>query len=117
MIVLAIVLAVMGAGLSAIGVQMQAAGVRDESRDDRLRLRKVGRLTRNPRWLLGLAILSICAGLQIVALALAPVTLVAPIVVLALPVIVVLNARDTGGRLDLLAALAVMASTGGVGLF
>jgi drug/metabolite transporter (DMT)-like permease len=62
-------------------------------------------------------VLSVCAGLQILALALAPVTVVAPIVVLALPVIAVLNARATGARLDLLASLAVIASTAGVALF
>lgn len=117
MITLAIVLAVVGATLSAIGVRLQAAGVRDESRDDRLRLRKIGRLVRNPKWVLGLAVLSVCAGLQILALALAPVTVVAPIVVLALPVIVVLNAHDTQAHLDLRAMLAVIASTIGVGLF
>src|SRR5262245_18993702 len=64
MIAVAIVVAVLGAGLSAVGVQLQPAGVRDESRDDRLRLKGIGRLTRNPRWLFGLAILSVCAGLQ-----------------------------------------------------
>jgi len=117
MITLAIVLAMLGAGLSGVGVQLQAAGVREESRDDRLQLSRVGRLTRNPRWLLGMVVLSVCAGLQILALALAPVTVVAPIVVLALPVIVVLNARSTGARLGLLASVAVIASTGGVALF
>lgn len=117
MITLAIVLAVLGAGLSAVGVQLQAAGVRDESRDDRLRLRGIARLVSNPRWLLGLMVLAVCAGLQIVALALAPVTVVAPIVVLALPVIVVLNARSTNSRLDLRTSAAVVASTGGVAVF
>jgi len=117
MIAAAIVLAVLGATLSAVGVQLQAAGVRDEARDDRLTVRGIRRLGRNPKWLLGLAVLAVCAGLQILALALAPVTVVAPIVVLALPVIVVLNARATGTRLDPLAALAVLASTGGVALF
>ena len=117
MITLAIVLAVLGAALSAVGVQLQAAGVRDESRDDRLRLRGIRRLLSNPKWLLGLTVLSVCAGLQILALALAPVTVVAPIVVLALPVIVVLNARATGARLDLRTSTAVVASTGGVAVF
>lgn len=117
MITLAIVLAVLGAALSAVGVQLQAAGVRDESRDDRLRLRGIRRLLSNPKWLLGLTVLSVCAGLQILALALAPVTVVAPIVVLALPVIVVLNARATGARLDLRTSTAVAASTGGVAVF
>jgi hypothetical protein len=117
MITLAIVFAVLGACLSAVGVQLQAAGVRDESRDDRLRLRGLARLTHNPRWLLGLAVLSVCAVLQILALALAPVTVVAPIVVLALPVSVVINARAAAARLDAAALVAVVASTGGVALF
>jgi hypothetical protein len=111
MTVLAIVLAVFGATLSAVGVQLQAAGVRSEQK-----LRPT-RLVRNRKWLLGLAVLSVCAGLQIAALAMAPVTVVAPIVVLALPVIVVLNARATGTTLDRAAEVAVVASTGGVALF
>jgi hypothetical protein len=117
MIAVAILFAALGAGLSAVGVQLQAAGVRDEARDARLRLRGLGRLAHNPRWLLGLVVLSVCAVLQILALALAPVTVVAPIVVLALPVSVVINARASGTRLALPAMLAVVASTGGVALF
>jgi hypothetical protein len=117
MIAVAVGVAVVGAVLSAVGVQLQAAGVRDEARDERLRLRGLGRLGRNPKWLLGLTVLSICAGLQILALALAPVTVVAPIVVLALPVIVLLNARATNRPLDLVASGAVIAATGGVAVF
>lgn len=117
MTALAIGLAVLGAVLSAVGVQLQAEGVRDTTREQALHLSGIGRLARNRRWLLGLAVLAVCAALQIMALALAPVTVVAPIVVLALPVIVVLNARATGIRLDPVASLAVVASTGGVALF
>jgi drug/metabolite transporter (DMT)-like permease len=111
MTVIAIVLAALGAALSAVGVQLQAEGVRTE------RKLRPDRLVRNRRWLLGLAVLAVCAGLQVIALALAPVTVVAPIVVLALPVIVVLNARSTGASLDRAAGVAVVASTGGVALF
>jgi hypothetical protein len=114
MTALAIVLAVLGATLSAVGVQLQSKGVRDVAEDNRLRLKT---LAHNRRWLAGLAVLVLCATLQILALAMAPVTVVAPIVVLALPVIVVLNARSTGTRLDATATFAVVASTGGVGLF
>jgi hypothetical protein len=117
MMALAIVVAVLGAGLSAVGVQFQAAGVREETRDAALRLRGVRRLARNPRWLVGLGVLSLCAGLQVLALALAPVTVVAPIVVLALPVSVVINARANQVRLDVATAAAVLASAGGVALF
>lgn len=117
MTALAIVFAVLGASLSAVGVQLQSAGVRAEARDAKLKLSGLGRLVQNRRWLLGLAVLSACAVLQILALALAPVTVIAPIVVLALPVVAVLNARSTGSRLDATAATAVVASTGGVALF
>jgi drug/metabolite transporter (DMT)-like permease len=114
---LAITRAVLGAARSAVGVQLQATGVRDESRESGLRLRGLARLTHNPSWLMGLAVLSLCAVLQILALALAPVTVVAPIVVLALPVSVVINARANAVRLDASALLAVALSTGGVALF
>lgn len=117
MTALAIVLAVIGACGSAIGVQLQHAGVRAESRADKLGWRGFGRLTHNRKWLLGLAVLAGCAVLQILALALAPVTVVAPIVVLALPVVALLNARSTGRRLDTPVLVAVIASTTGVALF
>jgi hypothetical protein len=117
MTALAIVFAVVGASLSAVGVQLQAAGVRSVAHGDTLHLRGLGSLTSNRRWLAGLAVLSVCAVLQILALALAPVTVIAPIVVLALPMVAVLNARATAKPLDGLASAAIVASTGGVALF
>lgn len=117
MTVLAIVFAVLGALCSAVGAQLQHQGVRIESKDTRFGLRSLGRLVHNRRWLLGVAVLTACAVLQILALALAPVTIVAPIVVLALPAVAVLNARRSGERLDRAATVAVGASTAGVALF
>ncbi|HEY7592690.1 MAG TPA: DMT family transporter [Actinophytocola sp.] len=117
MIALAIAFAVLGALCSAIGAQLQHQGVRIESQDTRFGLRSIGRLVHNRRWLLGVAVLTACAVLQILALALAPVTIVAPIVVLALPAVAVLNARTSGERLDTPATFAVIASTLGVVVF
>lgn len=117
MMVLAIVLAALGASLSAVGVQLQSAGVRSVASGDSLRLRGMSRLAQNRRWLAGLVVLSICAVLQILALALAPVTVVAPIVVLALPMVALLNARATSKPLDTPATVGIVASTGGVALF
>ncbi|HEV7648018.1 MAG TPA: DMT family transporter [Actinophytocola sp.] len=117
MTALAIVFAVLGALCSAVGAQLQHQGVRSETKDSHLGLRSIGRLVHNRRWLLGVAVLTACAMLQILALALAPVTIVAPIVVLALPAVAVLNARWSGERLDTAATVAVMASTLGVALF
>lgn len=117
MIALAITFAVLGALCSAVGAQLQHQGVRIESQDTRFGLRSIGRLVHNRRWLLGVAVLTACAVLQILALALAPVTIVAPIVVLALPAVAVLNARTSGERLDTPATFAVIASTLGVVVF
>ena len=117
MTALAIVFAVVGASLSAVGVQLQAAGVRSVARGDILHLRGLRSLAHNGRWLAGLVILSVCALLQMLALALAPVTVVAPTVVLALPMVAVLNARATRRPLDGVASAAIVASTGGVALF
>lgn len=117
MIALAIAFAVFGSLCSAIGAQLQHQGVRSETQDSGLGLRSMGRLVHNRRWLLGVAVLAACAVLQILALALAPVTVVAPIVVLALPAVAVLNARVSGKRLDTAATVAVVASTLGVALF
>jgi hypothetical protein len=117
MTALAITFAVLGALASAVGAQLQHQGVRSETQDRDLGLRGIARLVHNRRWLLGVAVLSACAILQILALALAPVTIVAPIVVLALPAVAVLNARAAGTRLDVAATIAVISSTLGVAVF
>lgn len=117
MIALAIAFAVLGACCSAVGAHLQHKGVRTATQDARLRLRGAAALVHNRTWLLGFAVLFACAVLQILALALAPVTIVAPIVVLALPAVAVLNARSSGERLDVTAIVAVAASTIGVALF
>ncbi|GAB3436610.1 DMT family transporter [Actinophytocola sediminis] len=117
MIALAITFAVLGALCSAIGAQLQHGAVRTETKDKDLGLRGIGRLVHNRKWLLGVAVLSSCAVLQILALALAPVTIVAPIVVLALPAVAVLNARASGVRLHKVAIVAIIASTLGVAVF
>jgi hypothetical protein len=117
MTALAIAFAVLGALCSAVGAQLQHQGVRSETKDSQLGLRTIGRLVHNRRWLLGVAVLTACAMLQILALALAPVTIVAPIVVLALPAVAVLNARSSGERLDAAATIAVVSSTLGVAVF
>jgi len=117
MIALAITFAVLGACCSAVGAHLQHQGVRSATGDEGLRLRGAAALVRNRSWLLGFAVLFACAVLQILALALAPVTIVAPIVVLALPAVAVLAARSSGERLDATAIVAIAASTLGVALF
>lgn len=117
MTAVAIGCAVLAAICAAFGAQLQHTGVRSATAGDALRLRTLGRLVRNRSWLLGFCALALGAVLQILALTMAPVTVVAPIVVLALPVVAVLNARAGQVRLDRAARFAIVASSLAVALF
>ncbi|MEV8435799.1 DMT family transporter [Actinosynnema sp. NPDC051121] len=107
---LAILCALAGAVLSAVGAALQYVGVRDVGD---LTVRRFTRLARNRRWLLGFSVLFVAAVLQVLALALAPVTVVAPLAVLSLPIIAAIGVR----RVTRGFAVAVMAATGGVATF
>ncbi|GAB2974397.1 hypothetical protein LWP59_04665 [Amycolatopsis acidiphila] len=112
MIGLAVACALCAAIASGLGARLQHGGVRAETRDGELHLRSLARLGRNPGWLLGFAVLGVGTVLQIVALTLAPVIVVAPLVVLALPVVAVLS-----GRRDRTSMLAIAAVSIAVGVF
>ncbi|TQM78708.1 hypothetical protein FHX81_0984 [Saccharothrix saharensis] len=107
---IAILCALTGAVLSAVGAALQFRGVRDVGD---LTVRRFTRLAGSRRWLLGFAVLFVAAALQILALALAPVTVVAPLAVLSLPIIAAIGVR----RVTRGFAVAVMAATGGVATF
>ncbi|GEL19468.1 hypothetical protein [Pseudonocardia asaccharolytica] len=104
--VLAVALAVLGAGSFAMAATLQhravttavAAGATGTTGGLRLELRPVGALLRRPGWLAGLALAAAGAGLHAVALVLAPVSVVQPIGVLAVPFAVLLAARSSGVR-------------------
>lgn len=107
---IAILCALTGAVLSAVGAALQYVGVREVGEPT---VRRVVRLVRNRRWRLGFSVLFVAAVLQILALALAPVTVVAPLAVLSLPIIAAIDVRRfTPGF-----AVAVLAATGGVATF
>jgi hypothetical protein len=114
---LAIAFALLAAVCSAVGAQLQHTGVRAETEQRALRLSGLGRLARNRSWVTGFAVLAACAVLQVLALALAPVSVVAPMVVLALPIVAVLNSRAGQFRLDAVAWLAIGATALAVGVF
>ncbi len=117
---LAVSLATVGAFGYAFGARLQHSGVQDTVDDRGLGLRGVSRLVRNSTWLLGLVALGSGALLHASALGLAPLSVVQPVGVLALPLTVLLNLRQQGfgvGALNASAVLAVFASTGGVALF
>ncbi|ANZ39361.1 hypothetical protein BBK82_28225 [Lentzea guizhouensis] len=110
MVGVAILCAVLAAGCSALGALWQHAGVREVAD---LQLRSAHRLVRSRRWVLGFFVLMACAALQVTALALAPVSVVAPLNALAIPIIAVARARRFTGLL----AVAVCVATAGIVAF
>ncbi|WP_406692892.1 hypothetical protein REH65_14980 [Saccharopolyspora sp. ID03-671] len=120
MTALAVVLAALGACGYAFGARLQHAAVHATMAGGGLGLRSQAQLVRNPRWLAGLAALGSGAALHVSALGLAPLSVVQPIGVLALPITVLLNLREQGyTRRDVHPSmvLAVLAATGGLAVF
>lgn len=117
MATLAIACAVTAAGFAAVGAQLQHSGVRNVSSDGKLRLRSLAALARDRCWRLGVLAHVGTVGLQALAISMAPVVVVAPIVVLALPLVAVLSARRTRRGLGPLALAGIAATTGGLALF
>ncbi|MGH3730613.1 MAG: hypothetical protein ACRDTU_17950 [Micromonosporaceae bacterium] len=111
---IAIGLAVLGAVCFAAAAYLQ----HDAVRRDRIR-----HAVRRPAWLAGLVLIGLGATLHGVALALAPLVLVQPIGVLALPLVAVLHvrgqaqARAQGTRLGVPTLAAIAATAVGVALF
>ncbi|MEV0679446.1 glycosyltransferase [Actinosynnema sp. NPDC050436] len=102
---LAVLLAVVGAVFFAVAARWQHDAVR--ATEGALR---VVELLRRPRWLAGLVLLVVGAGLHAVALGMAPLSVVQPVGVLAIGITAVLD-----GRRRELPAVAV--TTFGVGAF
>ncbi|WP_433871207.1 hypothetical protein [Saccharopolyspora sp. CA-218241] len=120
MTALAVLLAALGAIGQAAGARMQHGAVHDTIGDQGFGLRSQARLVRNSRWLLGLLSLGGGTLLHAVALGLAPLSVVQPVGVLALPITVLLSLRSSGTRvrdLDAQVFFSVAAATSGVAAF
>lgn len=120
MTALAVALAVLGACGYALGAHLQHAAVHDTIGDRGLRVCHQLELLRNIRWLAGLVAVAGGAVLHVCALGLAPLSVVQPVGVIALPITVLLNLRQQGVHardLKLTVVLAVVAATGGVASF
>lgn len=115
--ILAIGLAVLAACCAAVGARLQYRAVQAESKEHTLGPSGLLRLVRNHTWRLGFLVLASCAVLQILALAMAPVSVVSPVVVLALPVVALLHAHSQATRLGPRTITAVVLSTSGVAVF
>lgn len=117
---LAVALAALGACGYAAGARLQHGAVHATIGEEGLAVSNQLRLVRNSRWLFGLAALASGALLHSCALGLAPLSVVQPVGVLALPITVLLTIRQYGipvRELNRSAVLAVIASTGGVAAF
>jgi hypothetical protein len=120
MTALAVLLAALGACGYALGARLQHGAVHDAMAGGGLGLRSQGRLVRNTRWLIGLGALGTGALLHAGALGLAPLSVVQPVGVLALPITVLLNLRAHDHRareLNPSVLLGVAGATGGVAAF
>ncbi len=115
---LAVALAAVGAVLFGLAAVRQHGAVQDTMTAGRTSLREnlrgIWRLVRQPAWLLGLVQGAVAGGLHIVALALAPITLVQPVGVLAVPVTVVATAVRARRRPRAAQVLGSIASVAGV---
>lgn len=74
-------------------------------------------LAQQPQWLSGWGLTAAASALHVVALLLAPVSVVQPIGILAVPVAVVLAARSTHSRPPLTTVAGVALSVAGTGAF
>jgi drug/metabolite transporter (DMT)-like permease len=94
---LAIGIVVLASFLFASGATIQhlaVGGTVEKGADNpSMSLKQVLSLLRNPKWLLGLATVGVGASMHIVGLALAPVTVVQPVGILAVPWSVLLAAK------------------------
>lgn len=115
---LAVALAAVAAVLFGLAAVRQHAAVQDTMTAGRTGLREnlrgFWRLVRQPAWLLGLVQGTVAGGLHIVALALAPITLVQPVGVLAVPVTVVATAVRDRRRPRAAQVVGSIASVAGV---
>ncbi|SDK45018.1 hypothetical protein SAMN04487820_10832 [Actinopolyspora mzabensis] len=120
MTTIAVLLAAVAALGNAFGAHLQHGAVHATISDRKLGVRSQLRLVGNSRWLLGLICLGGGTVLHALSLGLAPLTVVQPLGVLALPLTVLLNSRDSGLGLDKLprsSVLAALAITAGVSAF
>ncbi|HEX6458033.1 MAG TPA: EamA family transporter [Thermoleophilaceae bacterium] len=109
---LGLVAALLAAACYECGYVLQALEARETPREHALRASLLLRLAARGRWLAGTALTLVGAGLQVFALAHAPVTVVQPVLALGLVGLLVLAhyvLRERIGRPELAGAAAVIA--------
>jgi hypothetical protein len=117
--VLGILAAVGASSLYSLGIALQAMDAREEPSEHNLRLALVWSLVRRARWLLGTGLSMLGWPLQVVALMLAPLTVVQPALAIGLLVLMFLAERLLGehaGRYEYTAMGAILLGVLGAGL-
>lgn len=116
---LAIAAAALAAGLYAQGARVQHRAVRSALGGEQPTVPPAAlrRLLGNPGWLAGLVLLGVATGLHVAALAMAPLTVVQPVGVLAIVAVVALDSRASRRAPDRASIMAMLSCTAGVGLF
>jgi drug/metabolite transporter (DMT)-like permease len=117
MLALGILAAVGASVLYNVSIALQALEARDVGHEHSLRVSLIGKLVRNRKWLGATALGLLGWPLEIVALLLAPLTVVQPCLVSGLIVLLWLGATrlgETPGRREFVAVAAIVAGVGGV---
>lgn len=117
MLALGILAAVGASVLYNTSIALQALEARDVPHEHSLRISLIGKLVRNRKWLGATALGLLGWPLEIVALLLAPLTVVQPCLVSGLIVLLWLGATrlgETPGKREFIAVAAIIAGVGGV---
>ncbi|HKN96598.1 MAG TPA: glycosyltransferase [Pseudonocardiaceae bacterium] len=118
MITAGILLATVAACLYGVAAALQHQAVHTVSRDTgRLRLAHLTGLLRQRRWLVGWVAEIVAAAVHVVSLALAPLSVVQPIGVVAIALAALLSARLSGVPAGRSTMVAVVVTALGVGMF
>jgi hypothetical protein len=104
-------LAALASALFNASVVLQAMEARAVPSKRGLRLSLLGRLARRPRWLAGVGLSAAAAGLQILALTIAPLTVVQPADAAGLVLLSTVGSRTLGeraGRRELISVVGII---------
>jgi drug/metabolite transporter (DMT)-like permease len=117
MLALGIICAIGASALYNTSIALQALEAREVGHEHALRVSLIGRLVRNPRWLLATLIGLLGWPLEIAALLLAPLTVVQPCLAAGLVLLLWLGVTRLGekpGRREYAAVAAIVVGVGGI---
>ncbi len=117
MLALGIICAIGASALYNTSIALQALEAREVGREHALRASLIGRLVRNPRWLVATLIGLLGWPLEIVALLLAPLTVVQPCLASGLVLLLFLGVTrlgETPGRREYGSVAAIVVGVGGI---